>query len=177
MRDSLRMVVVLTIIAMVSAGVLSQVYNVTSVIIAENQAREMESAVYRVLSGVETVNFIDAPFVLFAAKDSEGTPVGFAYAASASGYSGAVRVMVGVKLPEKTIENVVVLEHTETPGLGSRIEEEGFRRQFAGKDVDSQLRVGSDIDNITGATMSAVAVTEAVRSNFAAAIAAYERGQ
>ncbi len=177
MRESMRMVIVLTVIAMVSAGVLSQVYNVTSVIIAENRAREMESTVYELFADAASVEFIEADFVMFRAKDGDGTTVGFAYASEAGGYAGPVRVMVGVGSDTMEIVNVAVLQHTETPGLGSQIEDEGFRSQFQGKSADSPITIGQDIDNITGATVSAEAVARAVRRNFSDAIAAFEGGQ
>lgn len=177
MRDSLRMVLVLTVIAMVSAGVLSQVYSVTSVIIAENQAREMESSVYDVLANVASLEFIDADFVLFAAKDDAGNPIGFAYASEATGYAGAVRVLVGVEADGLSITDVAILGHSETPGLGSRIEEEGFRSQFRGRTASDAITLNQDIDSIAGATVSARAVAEAVRKNLDAAIAAYEGGR
>ncbi len=177
MRESVRMVIVLTVIAMVSAGVLSQVYNVASVIIAENQAREMESTVYEVFSSADSVQFVEADFVMFNAKDEADNVLGFAFAGEASGYAGPVRVMVGVDADSKQIVDVAVLNHTETPGLGSRIESEEFRSQFRGKTVESPLRISQDIDNITGATLSAEAVAQAVRNNFSEALSAFEGRQ
>ena len=38
-----------------------------------------------------------------------------------------------------------------------------WRRQFVGKDKRDKLRVGEDIGNISGATMSATHVTDGVR--------------
>ena len=52
------MVVVLSVIAMVSAAVLSLVYGKASVIIEENAARALESSVLEVLPGTSTVNII-----------------------------------------------------------------------------------------------------------------------
>ncbi len=177
MRESMRMVIVLTVIAMVSAGVLSQVYNVTSVIIAENRAREMENTVYQVFAEADSVDFVEAAFVMFNAKDSAGNILGFAFASEANGYAGPVRVMVGVDGDTKEIVDIAVLDHTETPGLGSKIEDEEFRSQFRGKTVESALRIGQDIDSITGATVSAQAVAQAVRNNFSDALSAFEGGQ
>jgi electron transport complex protein RnfG len=75
------------------------------------------------------------------------------------------------------ILNIKILEHTETPGLGSRIENDDFRQQFAGKSTQDPIAIGSDIDNISGATISARAVAEAVREGFQDAYAAYRGGQ
>lgn len=53
----------------------------------------------------------------------------------------------------------------ETPGLGSRIAEESFTSQFEGLSAEEiALSPQGSIDSITGATQSAAALTEGVRS-------------
>jgi len=75
------------------------------------------------------------------------------------------------------ILNVKILNHAETPGLGSRIEEEGFRSQFAGKTVQDPIAINQDIDIISGATISSRAVADAVRSGLQDAVAVYRGGE
>ena len=176
MRESLRMILVLTVIAMVSGIVLTQLYEFTSPIIAENRAERMESGVYAVLEDVESVEFIDADFVMFRALDGDGNSIGFAYAGEGSGYAGPVRVLVGVDHETKEVTGITILEHTETPGLGTQVEEEDFRSQFVGKSPEDTIEISTDIDNITGATQSAAAVAQAVRVNLSEAISIYEGG-
>ena len=48
----------LAVIAMISGGILAVVYDTTSVIIEENQARALESSIYDVLPGTTTVNIL-----------------------------------------------------------------------------------------------------------------------
>lgn len=189
------MVVVLSVIAMISAGILAQVYSVTSVIIEENQARALESSVFEVLTGTTQVNIIrrsadelgvDDPkemrekeqktSLIYQGLNDAGQIIGFAFVGEANGYGGAVRVLVGVDETSKEILNVKVLEHTETPGLGSKIEDASFRDQFVGKTVEDPLKLGQDIDLIAGATVSCRAVAEAVRKGFDDATAIYGGG-
>jgi electron transport complex protein RnfG len=66
------------------------------------------------------------------------------------------------------IKGVRILEHQETPGLGSKIneihpgeKEPHFLRQFIGKNGKT-VAVKKDIDAITGATISSKAVTDAI---------------
>src|SRR5690606_36397168 len=59
LNESVRMVVVLAVIAMVSGGLLAVVYDWTSAIIAENQLREMESSVFEVLTGAARIELLD----------------------------------------------------------------------------------------------------------------------
>ncbi|MFD1292334.1 RnfABCDGE type electron transport complex subunit G [Lutibacter holmesii] len=81
------------------------------------------------------------------------------------GFSGLVKVMVGFT-PDGTIENIVVLEQKETPGLGTKMKDEKFLAQFRGKNPSTfNLKVtkdGGEVDALTGATISTRAFGEAV---------------
>jgi electron transport complex protein RnfG len=85
---------------------------------------------------------------------------------SENGYSGLVKIMVGFN-PDKTIKNIVVLEQKETPGLGTKMKDDKFIRQFRGKDPSSfKLQVakdGGDVDALTGATITTRAFCEAAQ--------------
>ncbi|MCE7933420.1 MAG: FMN-binding protein [Chlorobi bacterium CHB2] len=67
-------------------------------------------------------------------------------------------LMVDASLNIKDIE---VLAYREP--YGGEVQYEAFRRQFRGKSGRDQLRVGSDIKNISGATISSNSVTNGVR--------------
>ena len=104
---------------------------------------------------------------VFYVAGKEGRYVGVAFVASSRGYNGPIRVLVGVDAGE-TVHGIEILEQRETRILGARILTEGFRAQFAGKDVvktrwQTTVR-GGEIDAITGATISSDAVAAAVKS-------------
>lgn len=83
------------------------------------------------------------------------------------GFSGEIKVMVGF-LPDGTINDVAVLEHEETPGLGDKMERKksDWSLQFQGKDPgDFRLMVkkdGGDVDAITASTISSRAFCDAL---------------
>lgn len=85
---------------------------------------------------------------------------------SPNGYSGDIRLMVGFE-PDGTIYRISVLEQRETPGLGTKIEDERFKQMFYEKHPDTfKLQVkksGGDVDAITAATISTVAFCQAVQ--------------
>ena len=191
------MVVVLAVIAMVSAGVLSVVYQNTSVIIEENLARALESSVLEVLPGTSTVNIVrltpdvterhedqrtekereQSTTLVYQGVDQQGKIVGYAFVGEGNGYGGVVRVLVGVNEASDEIVKIKVLEHSETPGLGSRVEGEDFRNRFVGKTVEDPIQVNQDIDNLSGATVSARAVAQAVREGLRDTVALYRGGK
>jgi Na+-transporting NADH:ubiquinone oxidoreductase subunit C len=59
------------------------------------------------------------------------------------------------------IRDVEILAYRESHGYEVKLP--AWRRQFVGKGADASLRVGDDIANISGATLSCVHVTDGVR--------------
>jgi len=82
------------------------------------------------------------------------------------GFSGLIKIMVGFK-PNGTIQNIVVLEQKETPGLGTKMKDEKFLAQFREKNPSTyNLKVtkdGGEVDALTGATITSRAFGEAVQ--------------
>ncbi len=60
-----------------------------------------------------------------------------------------------------TIKQVEILSYRESHGYEIRLP--AWRRQFVGKGPGASLRVGDDIANISGATLSCAHLTEGVR--------------
>lgn len=83
-----------------------------------------------------------------------------------NGYSGLVKIMVGFE-PDGTIKNIVVLEQKETPGLGTKMKDDKFLRQFRGKNPSDfnvmPTKDGGEVDALTGATITTRAFGEATQ--------------
>ena len=83
------------------------------------------------------------------------------------GFGGQIIVMVGF-LTDGTINNTAVISHTETPGLGDKIDprKSDFSLQFNKKNPESfRLAVkkdGGQVDAITAATISSRAFCDVV---------------
>ncbi len=93
-------------------------------------------------------------------------------ATARNGYSGDIDIMVGVTASGQ-ITAVKILSHQETPGLGDLIEphKSNWIQQFPNQSFQTvtqdNWRVkkdGGDFDQITGATISPRAVTDALRN-------------
>ena len=97
---------------------------------------------------------IESPvYEVFGAKNEA---LGLMYYVTGQGWE-TFRLAVGVDPVEKRLVGVSVLEHQETPGLGSAITEEWFLGQFTGKAIGDPFRPGDDVQAITGATVSTAA--------------------
>ena len=88
---------------------------------------------------------------------------------SPKGYGGNVWLMVGL-LPDGNIQNIAVLEHKETPGLGTKMNDAAFKDQYIGKNPSafnlSVTKDGGDIDALTGATITSRAFSGATQLAF-----------
>lgn len=60
-----------------------------------------------------------------------------------------------------TVRQVEILSYRESHGYEVRLP--AWRKQFAGKGIQSPLRIGSDIANISGATLSCTHLTDGIR--------------
>lgn len=82
------------------------------------------------------------------------------------GFSGEIKIMVGLQ-PDGNVIESAVLDHMETPGLGTKMTQPKFKDQFINKNPGSDnLKVKKDggiIDAITASTITSRAYCDAVR--------------
>jgi Na+-transporting NADH:ubiquinone oxidoreductase subunit C len=64
-------------------------------------------------------------------------------------------------VPDGTVKRVEILEYRET--YGGEVRNPKWRQQFVGKHFGSQLKLGADIQNISGATLSSRHITDGIR--------------
>ncbi|MBN2793103.1 MAG: RnfABCDGE type electron transport complex subunit G [Desulfuromonadales bacterium] len=179
MKDIGRLLIALTLIAAGAGLILSLVEGVTREPIKEQRRIQMLKALSAVLPEFDNSPDTDT-VILQNGVDKKGNPievvfyrgrkaeelVGTAFKVIApDGYSGNIEIMVGVK-PDETLQAIEILSHAETPGLGSKITEPGFKAMFKDKGLDNaDWRVkkdGGEFDQITGATISPRAVVGAI---------------
>lgn len=146
------MVLSLVIISMVAAGALAGVYMLTLGNIEAQKKAKQEAAKQAVLAGHED---------------------GIAVETAVDGFGGTFRVMVGFD-QEGNILGYEILEHQETPGLGSHMEHWFKNADKPGQNIIGRkagaLQVskdGGDVDAITAATISSRAFLKAVNQAYA----------
>ena len=89
-----------------------------------------------------------------------GATLGFVVADDVIGKVELISYAVGIAL-DGSVKQVEILAYRESHGFEIRLP--AWRRQFVGKGSGSALRVGEDIANISGATLSCTHVTDGVR--------------
>lgn len=113
---------------------------------------------------------------------------------SGAGYNGRIDAVLAMQGDMNTIAGLSVTRHSETPGLGGRIEEAGWLADFPGtetRDAEGTVRFAVargaassvyEVDGITGATRTSNAMTRIVRfwlgpDGYGPFIAAVQRGE
>lgn len=165
MKNILKPILSLTLIAAVCAAVLATVNHVTKAKIAEIKVLAKVNAAKRVMppvvKTVERIGDEDA----FVGMKHNGEKVAWAVLGkSAKGYGGNILLMVGFT-ENFNVVTYCKLEANETPGLGSNLTSPDFMNQFAGMNAAKPLSVkkdGGEVQAITAATITSRAVCEAI---------------
>ena len=173
MESSLKnMVVVLFTITLISSAAVGGVYMITKEPIEQAKVAAVNDALNQVLPEYEattsqTIEVNSLPIVAHTATVADKA-VGYAVESiSKNGFGGTVRLMVGFDTAGKII-NINVLEQKETPGLGTKMADEGnvllasFKDKNASEINMTVKKDGGDIDALTAATISSRAYAEAV---------------
>lgn len=178
------MVVVLFSVTLIASAAVGYVYTLTAKPIEAAKMAKQTEAIRQVIPGefdndpnadMWKVETPDGGVLEFYPAKKNGEPVGTAVKTyTNSGFGGQIWLMVGFN-PDGTISNYSVLEHKETPGLGSKMDvwfAKGNKGDITGKNPGATgIKVskdGGDVDAITAATISSRAFLDAVNRAAAA---------
>jgi electron transport complex protein RnfG len=186
MNASVRMVVVLGLIALLSGGALGGLYDVTRET-AENNVLKFKKipAVVDIQQGLtgalddsaraalEEQLLAEKRMVDIGAEDpllvfvlsKDGKPAGVAIEDFGQGFGGDLGVMAGFDLATGEILGVGITTMSETPGVGTRVKDETFTKQFRGMKAEGAVKVKKDggaVDAVSGATISSRAVAAGI---------------
>jgi electron transport complex protein RnfG len=161
------------LISGLAAGSLAYVNDVTSTVIAERQTREKIARMQQIFPGAARLEdrTVEGQTATLA-FDAADKVVGLLTEGSVAGYGGPITFSLAVDGEGKVV-SVGVVSHTETPGIGDKIKQQPFLDQFTGKTAADALTVGQDIDNISGATVSASALANGVRQTLPVAVSRF----
>jgi electron transport complex protein RnfG len=181
----INMVLVLFVITLVAAAALGEVYEITKEPIAAAKLAKKLDAIKEVVPDFNNnpstemykVGLNDKDTLEFYPAKKDGILVATAVKTLTNkGFGGNVWLMVGFK-PDGTIYNYSVLEHTETPGLGTKMVN-WFKQKDPAKEKASVInknpgtvnftvsKDGGDIDAITAATISSRAFLDAISTGY-----------
>ena len=183
-----KLTVTLLVTCVIVAGLLGLVNGVTAGPIAQINQQKTEGAMAQVVSdpsSFQAVTELPQAAVDAAAAAGgtltelyDGQGAGYVLKVVSSGSQGNIEMMVGVD-GDGVVTGVSIVDNSETAGIGSKVMENeplasgtGVLDQFAGKSAaDGTLAVGTNVEAITGATVSTRGVTTGVNAALAAVAA------
>jgi len=134
---------------------------------------ELEKAMEEVNLYLQEMGYKDTVRSIQKATDDAGNVLGYVINVIANdGSQSSIAFSVGIT-SEGVVNGYSITDIAETPGLGSKAEDEDFASQFRGKDVDemddfevvkSDADSGEEIEAITGATITSRAMANGVNA-------------
>lgn len=167
--------IVLLLIVLISTGLLTATYNVTKPTIDAINAQRAAEARMAVLPDADDFTEVEGLELLTGVSEvySANNGTGYVVTVANQGFGGNVEVMVGVG-SDGAVTGVSVLDHAETPGLGTNALTDSFiESRFIGKTAVATTGKrageipGDSVDVYTGATYS----SRAMINNVAVALA------
>ena len=155
----------LTVIALVAAVALATTNLMTEKPIAEQNLGENQQALKAMFPEADEFAELspgESSGVDFVYEVKQGgQTIGYAVKETVQGYGGSIEVLTGMETGG-TLRGISVggPDFKETEGLGARAKEPEFTDQFAGK--TPPLKLGENIDGISGATVTSRAVVDGV---------------
>lgn len=188
MNSIVKNTLILTVITIISGGLLGAVYELTKEPIATAQEQAKQTAYKAVFKEAENFSEIQLPGKsiqeALASEGLEGEEITSAFKALSAngedmgvvfnittheGYGGDINITVGIDRDGKVL-GVEILDISETAGLGMKANKPEFLSQFADKRVSlfrytkNGKSADNEIDAISGATITTNAMTNAVNA-------------
>lgn len=132
------------------------------------QGRQMDVQQFlpSMLSEAQEFKVMDSRPPVFAGYnniDGQDILQGYVVFEQGNGYGGPVSVLTATDPTGRIVKVQVVGYAAETPSYIHFVLSGDFLKQFIGKSVDEPLKIGQDIDAVTGATYSSRGIANAVR--------------
>ncbi len=169
--EIIRMVIILCVITGVCAAALASANVMLSPMVDKQTDLNVRGPALERLFGVPAQEVLgnkivvateDKPVPVFYLKDGD-TVTTLAVETTSTSFGGDLTIMIGIDLVGKKQTGMEVVSHSDTPGLGARIEEPGFRRQWQGLALDKDVAITADggtIDSISGASTTSRAAAK-----------------
>ncbi len=173
MKAVIHIIATLTVIGIIAGGSLSFVNNWAHPLIEANKKAETEKAIFLVNpEGKSYEKIPNAGFDIYKVKDEANNNIGYSLVYEGNGFQGKIRLMLGLSPDMKKINMYEILEQSETPGLGTKILEDPFKKQFIELEAVPKVEwikgkaasKPNEIETITGATISSKAIVAIINN-------------
>ncbi len=170
----------LAICSGLAALLLAVTQTMTTPVIAQRVAEDQSALLVQVVPDAEIANDVfaqgttisndDKSYQLYDVKDKAGNVTNYVIRGVEDGYGGPITFLIGTDI-QGAITGVRILSHSETPGLGDKIDIEktnwvtGFnQRSLANTPVWAVKKDGGDFDQFSGATITPRSVVRGIHN-------------
>lgn len=180
MNSALRIIIFVIIMGTVSASLLVGVNVYTAGLIAKNEELKIKSSVLDALEipydKFNVLEIFDQEVKVLRKDKSQfyqAKDGGISFEFAGPGLWGPVSGIISLEKDLKTIRKIKITHQEETPGLGGRIAERDYLKQFKNKEVlpkiifmpEGKANAKNEVDAITGATGSSRAFEKLINEN------------
>ncbi|MFO7710490.1 MAG: FMN-binding protein [Candidatus Woesearchaeota archaeon] len=150
--------IMLTIIMLLAVLSLSLAHDLTQPVIEDQKEQQFYNQVHLIFEKAQRTALkpyyedgvlVDEYYIIYDRFDQK---IGYVVLQDVQGYQSEIKLFIALDR-DKEIKAVRILQHEETPGIGSQVAEDSFLDQFSNKE---------QVDTITGATISSKAVIKGV---------------
>jgi electron transport complex protein RnfG len=178
MNESMRMVVVLSLIAVISGGSLAVVDSLTRPQIEVNKVKAINQGLKRLIPDADEFKKIEIreqgeTYTVYRGEKNENLK-GWGFLLSGSGFQDKISVVAASDPAISSLLGIEVLEQKETPGLGDNMKKDYFQDQFRGLSVLKAIGFvknrkpdpnSNDIQAISAATISTTKLLAIINDN------------
>ncbi|MDR3284147.1 MAG: FMN-binding protein [Treponema sp.] len=170
MKNMLKLGISLAVYAVAACVLLAVVNTLTAPIIERTKAAEVGAGMVEIFTNADSFEIagdftrdastsIQVERLYLAQQD--GAVVGGVVQATGPTYDKAT-ILIGLDL-NQTITGIKFLALSDTPGFGQKATEPTFYEQFAGKSATDDFEAGSDVEAISGATITSKGVAQILK--------------
>ncbi len=175
MKPMIKITFTLAIVCTLAAAGLAAVNQVTQKAIKENSQKELQESLVKIFPAAEHFESVSLPtpsagnlkegkdfslLELYQAKKGDNK-IGYVFKVGTQGYGGQITLLIAISTQDQKMIGMKILEHQETPGLGSEITSSRFLNQFLEKPLTDPYQLNQDIQALSGATISSKAIVRA----------------
>ena len=160
MTKIIKLALFLSVVCVISAGILSYTNSITAPIIAQNKQVTLNKMLNEVVSDADEfqTEAIGKDGIVNVHKAMKaGEVISYIYEISVFGFQSQITALVSIDT-DGNYNGFKVVSYAETPGYGDVIEKEPYINQFTTKTVDDE------IDTVAGSTVTTMPVKLAIEA-------------
>lgn len=188
-KNTLKVLIFVIAMGTVASSLLVGVNSYTKPLIQKNEELKLKASVLEVLeidyNNNEIVSTFDSQVKIIDKNNHvfyQGADGSLAFEFHGPGLWGPISGIISLENDIKTIRLVKVTYQEETPGLGSRIAEADYLKQFKNKEIlpklvfvaEGKSSQKNEVDAITGATGSSRALEKLLNDSVQASLTAFK---